>query len=73
MGAQEVQDILENSHGGRQVTRGRTFSKFWRAREGQGLVEYVLIIAVVAMAAVTVLTLFGGNLTVLLNNIVTSV
>ena len=54
------------------MTRGRTFSKFWRAREGQGLVEYVLIIAVVAMAALTVLTLFGGNLTVLLNNIVAS-
>lgn len=40
--------------------------------EGQGLVEYALIIALVALAVITALTLLGGGITTTFNNIVAS-
>jgi pilus assembly protein Flp/PilA len=40
--------------------------------EGQGLVEYALIIALVALAVIAALTLLGGGITTTFNNIVAS-
>jgi Flp pilus assembly pilin Flp len=45
------------------------WERFHRRREGQALVEYVLIIALVVVAAVTVLKLVGTNIATTLNNI----
>ena len=36
--------------------------KFWRNEKGQGLTEYALIIALVAIVAVAALTLLGGQI-----------
>ena len=41
--------------------------------EGQALVEYALILALVSVVAVAGLTLLGGNILTLLNNIAGSV
>ena len=35
---------------------------FWRADEGQGLVEYALIIAVIAMAVILAMVFFKDQL-----------
>jgi Flp pilus assembly pilin Flp len=43
-----------------------------REEEGQGLVEYALILVLVAAVAVTGLTLFGGGVANLYQTIVTS-
>ncbi|MCF8010970.1 MAG: Flp family type IVb pilin [Clostridiales bacterium] len=37
--------------------------KFWSEEEGQGMAEYGLILALVAVAAITVLTTMGDKLT----------
>jgi len=36
--------------------------KFWKNEKGQGLTEYALIIALVAIVAVAALTLLGGQI-----------
>lgn len=38
------------------------FRRLWNEDEGQGMVEYGLIIALVAIAAVVVLTSMGGEI-----------
>lgn len=38
------------------------FKKFWAEESGQGMAEYGLILALVAVAAVAALALLGGNL-----------
>lgn len=43
-----------------------------KKEEGQGLVEYGLIIALVALVVVAALTLIGGNLTNKFNEIASS-
>jgi pilus assembly protein Flp/PilA len=43
-----------------------------REEEGQGLVEYALILVLVAVVAVVGLTLFGGGVANLFRTIVTS-
>ncbi len=35
---------------------------FWRGEEGQGLVEYALIIAVIAIAVIVAMLYFRGQL-----------
>ncbi len=42
-----------------------------RATEGQGMVEYALIIVLVAVVAITGLTLLGGGINNVLNTITT--
>lgn len=42
---------------------------FFQDEEGQGLVEYALIIVLIAIALVTVLTLLKGNLANVFNSI----
>ena len=43
-----------------------------RNEKGQGLTEYVLIIALVAIVAVAALTLLGGQIQAIFGNITTS-
>ena len=40
-----------------------------RAEEGQALVEYALIISLIAVVAITMLTLTGNNVNKILNSI----
>jgi pilus assembly protein Flp/PilA len=49
----------------------RRFLRWIRGEEGQGLVEYGLIIALVALAVAGTLLLLGGRLTAIFQNIVT--
>jgi pilus assembly protein Flp/PilA len=52
------------------------FSAFANAREreeGQALVEYALILALVSVVSVAALTLLGGNISNVLNSIAGSV
>ena len=42
---------------------------FWRADDGQGLVEYALIIAVIAIAVIVAMLFFRDQLTTLFSNI----
>ncbi len=48
----------------------RRIRKFLRKEEGQGLVEYSLIAALVSIAVVAALTLLGGGIQNTLNQIV---
>lgn len=36
-----------------------------KARKGQGMTEYIIIVALIAIAAIGVITLFGDNIRVL--------
>ena len=36
--------------------------RFWSDEEGQGMTEYIIIVAVIAIAAIGVITLFGQNI-----------
>jgi Flp pilus assembly pilin Flp len=45
----------------------------WRRDEGQALVEYALILMLVALLAITALTSIGGSVTDFLNDIAASV
>jgi len=44
-------------------------TKFWKNEDGQGLAEYALILALIAIVAVGAVTLLGGNITSILNSI----
>ncbi len=46
--------------------------KLWKNQDGQGMVEYGLIIALVAVAVIATVTLLGGQLNTLFNNILTT-
>ena len=39
-----------------------------RSEEGQGMTEYIIIVALIAIAAIAVVTVFGNNLRVLFTN-----
>ena len=38
------------------------FSKFSKRTRGQGMTEYIIIVALIAIAAVGIVTLFGNNI-----------
>ena len=40
----------------------KTIQRFWQDEEGQGMTEYIIIVAVIAIAAIGVITLFGQNI-----------
>ena len=42
---------------------------FWRTDDGQGLVEYALIIAVIAIAVIVAMIFFRDQLSTLFSNI----
>ncbi len=42
--------------------------KLWKDESGQGLVEYALIIALIAVVAVAAITLLGNRISTLFNN-----
>jgi pilus assembly protein Flp/PilA len=50
---------------------GGGFMKFWKNEKGQGLTEYALIIALVAIVAVAALTLLGGQISGIFGDITT--
>ncbi|MDR0966825.1 MAG: hypothetical protein LBM75_10085 [Myxococcales bacterium] len=39
-----------------------------RSEEGQGMTEYIIIVALIAIAAIGVITVFGNNLRILFSN-----
>ena len=41
--------------------------------EGQALAEYGLLVALVAVVAIAAVTLLGGNIQVMLNNLATAI
>ena len=51
----------------------RVLAVLGRPDEGQGLTEYALILALIAIVAIAALLLFGGNISDVLNNVGTSV
>jgi pilus assembly protein Flp/PilA len=44
-----------------------------RDEEGQGLAEYALILALIAIVAIAALTLLGGQITSILSGIATAI
>lgn len=46
-----------------------TLRKFWNEEEGQSLSEYGLILALIAVVAIAALTLLGGNIKAMFENI----
>jgi pilus assembly protein Flp/PilA len=44
-------------------------TKFWRNEEGQGLAEYALILALIAIVAIAAVTLLGGSISNILDYI----
>ena len=36
--------------------------KFWKNERGQGMVEYILIVALIAVAAIVTVRMFGGQI-----------
>jgi len=59
------------SPGSGKIMKTETLGRL-REEEGQGLVEYALILVLVAVVAVVGLTLFGGGVANLFRTIVTS-
>jgi len=47
----------------------RQLAGLWQEDEGQGLVEYALILVLVSIAAIVALGLIGTNITTILNTI----
>jgi len=52
-----------------QLLAGRIQLAKMRAEEGQALVEYALIVSLIAVVAIGALTLTGNNITSMLNKI----
>ena len=48
-------------------------ARFFAREEGQGLAEYALILALIAIIAITALILLGGNISKILNTVGSSV
>ena len=40
----------------------RSFASLLRSEQGQGMTEYIIIVALIAIAAIAVITYFGQNL-----------
>ena len=49
-----------------------TIARIFADEDGQGLTEYALILALIAVVAIVALTLLGGNVTSVLNTIASS-
>jgi pilus assembly protein Flp/PilA len=55
--------------GGRRAVEGACMVEFLKSEEGQGLVEYALIIAVIAIAVIVSMVFFRNQLTNYFSNI----
>ncbi len=51
---------------------GDFLKRFFSSRKGQGMVEYGLIIGLIAVAVIALLTLMGGELQRLFQSVVTA-
>ena len=54
---------------GRRAVKGACMVEFWRNEDGQGLVEYALIIAVIAIAVIIAMVFFRDALSNYFSNI----
>ena len=54
---------------GRRADKGACMVELWRNEEGQGLVEYALIIAVIAIAVILAMVFFRDQLSNYFSNI----
>ena len=61
-------DICDHC-GGRRAVEGACMVEFFRQDEGQGLVEYALIIAVIAIAVIVSMVFFRDQLSNYFSNI----
>ena len=52
-----------------KISGGINMNRFFREEEGQGLVEYALIIGLIAIVAIAALTTAGGSVKNLFGNI----
>lgn len=50
-----------------------TLKQFWNEEEGQSLSEYGLILALIAVVAITALTLLGDNIKAMFENIANNI
>jgi pilus assembly protein Flp/PilA len=55
--------------GGRRAVEGACMVEFFRQEDGQGLVEYALIIAVIAIAVIVAMVFFRDQLSNYFSNI----
>jgi pilus assembly protein Flp/PilA len=55
--------------GGRRAVEGACMVEFLRSEDGQGLVEYALIIAVIAIVVIVAMVFFRDQLTNYFSNI----
>ncbi len=44
-----------------------------RSQKGQGLAEYALILALIALVVIAAVVLLGGNINSIMNNVATSI
>ena len=51
----------------------KLLAKLYKSEEGQGLIEYALIAALIAIAAIVALTFLGGKIGNTFNNIAANV
>lgn len=51
------------------VVMTNMLTRLWKEEEGQGMTEYGLIIALVALAIITALVLFGDKIEAMFNSI----
>ncbi len=45
----------------------------FRSQKGQGLAEYALILALIALVVIAAVVLLGGNINTIMNNVATSI
>ncbi len=45
----------------------------FRSQKGQGLAEYALILALIALVVIAAVVLLGGNINSIMNNVATSI
>jgi pilus assembly protein Flp/PilA len=58
-----------NTYRGRRAAEGVSMRRFFIDEQGQGMAEYALIIAVIALAMIIISVFFAGNISNFFSNI----